>query len=394
MNTREFVLKFKEADVKTLAFHGSKYPDVDFTYALDQIKGWQTARQKLPTYATITDIQYPHHLSMEQCSSELTARYKAKLVSASADRGSFIDLTAGFGIDFSFIAPLFHQSTYVEQQAYLCELAHHNFPLLGLGKAQIVNANCLDYLGQMDSVDWIFLDPARRDKNGGKVVAIHDCEPDVEALEETLLKKGKHIMIKLSPMLDISLALNTLKHISQVHVIAVNGECKELLLILEREIIPHDRVRVNTINIQKEEQEFSFSMEEEEHAICEYAKPEGYLYEPNAAVIKAGGFKSLCARYAVKKLHPNSHLYVSDAFIPDFPGRSFLIDSVFGFSKKELKELQSLKQANLTVRNFPQGVFELRKRLKLSDGGNHYLFATTLLSNEKVLILGHKPLKS
>lgn len=393
MNTREFIETFLQTDVKTLALQGSKYPEVNLPFALDQIAGWQMARQKLPSYAALKDIQYPHHLSMEQCSSELTARQKARIIASSKDRCSFFDLTAGFGIDFSFIAPLFQTATYVEQQSYLCELARHNFPLLGLSHANVMNANCLEVLEQIKTADWLFLDPARRDRNGGKVVAIKDCEPDVEALESILLEKAKHIMVKLSPMLDINLALNTLKHVHQVYVIAVNGECKELLFVLEREEVAKAQIRICAVNLQKEEQILTFTLGEEETAQGSFCTPENYLYEPNAAVIKAGGFKTVMTRYAVKKLHPNSHLYTSEHFIPDFPGRIFEIEKVCGFGKKELKELQALKKANLTVRNFPQSVADLRKRLKLAEGGDHYLFATTLNSNEKALILGHKVIK-
>lgn len=394
MNTWEFIKKHLQDDVRLLALQGSKYPEVDFSYALDQIAGWQTAQQKLPTYAAIEDIWYPHHLSMEQCSSESTARKKAQLIKASEDRNSFIDLTAGFGVDFSFIAPLFQKSTYLEQQSYLCDLAQHNFPLLGLKNAQILNTNCLEYLRQMEPVDWLFLDPARRDKNGGKVVAISDCEPNVEALESLLMEKAKHVLIKLSPMLDIRLAISTLKHIHEVHVIALNGECKELLLVLGREHISDRQVKIMASHLQKEEQIFTFLLGEEEVGNACYGLPQSYLYEPNSALIKAGAFKSITQKFPVKKLHPNSHLYTSSSLIADFPGRIFEIEKTFGFSKKEMKELQNLKKANLSVRNFPQSVAELRKRLKLNDGGNQYLFATTLNTNEKVLILGHKLLKN
>lgn len=390
MNTGEFIEKFLQADVKALALQGNRYADVDLPFALDQIAGWQIACQKLPLYAETKGIRYPHHLSMEQCSSELTARQKARIIAGSMDRCSFMDLTAGFGIDFSFIAPLFETATYVEQQGYLCDLAQHNFPLLGLSHASILNSNCLDILEKTEPVDWLFLDPARRDRNGGKVVAIKDCEPDVEALEPLLLEKAKHVMVKLSPMLDINLALSALKHVHEVHVIAVNGECKELLLILEREQITKGQIKVCAVNLQKEVQSFTFFMGDEEKAVSSLGQPSRYLYEPNSALIKAGGYKSLMTEYAVKKLHPNSHLYTSEQLIPGFPGRIFEIEKVCGFSKKELKELQMLKKANLTVRNFPQSVAELRKRLKLADGGDHYLFATTLNPNEKALILGHK----
>ena len=398
MNTREFIEKFQQADVNSLALQAGKYPDVDMPFALDQIEGRQTALTKIPSYSKKNGILYPHHLSMEQCSSELTALYKAHVVeinSSSSERNTFTDLTAGFGVDFSYIAPLFKKATYVEQQEYLCELARNNFPLLNLSHAQILNANCLNYLEQMNPVDWIFLDPARRDKHGSKVVSIADCEPNVEALEPLLLQKGKKILVKLSPMLDITLALHTLKHIHEVHVVAVNNECKELLFILKQGTISTDEIKISAINLLKNDQIFTFTPSEEEKAIVDYAtRVEEYLYEPHAALIKAGAFKRLGARYGLKKLHPNSHLYTSSEWIKDFPGRIFSVKHTYGFSKKELKNLQEIKQANITVRNFPSIVAELRKRLKLSEGGDQYIFCTTMQPSEKILIHCKKPLIS
>jgi len=398
MNTREFIEKFQQADVNSLALQAGKYPEVDMPFALDQIEGRQTALTKIPSYSKKNGILYPHHLSMEQCSSELTALYKAHVVeinSSSSERNTFTDLTAGFGVDFSFIAPLFKKATYVEQQEYLCELARNNFPLLNLSHAQILNANCLNYLEQMNPVDWIFLDPARRDKHGSKVVSIADCEPNMEALEPLLLQKGEKILVKLSPMLDITLALHTLKHIHEVHVVAVNNECKELLFILKQGTISTDEIKISAINLPKNDQIFTSTPSEEEKAIVDYAtKVEEYLYEPHTALIKAGAFKSLGARYGLKKLHPNSHLYTSSEWIKDFPGRIFSVQHTYGFSKKELKNLQEIKQANITVRNFPSSVAELRKRLKLSEGGDQYIFCTTMQPSEKILIHCKKALIS
>lgn len=390
MNTREFIEKFQQADVNNLALQADKYPDVDMPFALDQIEGRQTALLKIPTYSKKTLLLYPHRLSMEQCSSELTALYKAHIVEANStppERNAFTDLTAGFGVDFSFIAPLFKKATYIEQQEYLCELAQNNFPILNLSHAQIVHTNSLDYLKQMNPVDWIFLDPARRDKHGSKVVSIADCEPNVEALEPLLLQKGKKILIKLSPMLDISLALRTLRHIHEVHVVAVNNECKELLFTLQQKTTPTDEIKISAINLPKNDQVFTYTPLEEENITANFAETvEEYLYEPHAALIKAGGLKSLCTRYRVKKLHPNSHLYTSHELVKDFPGRIFNVEHTYKFNKKDLKNLQELKQANITVRNFPSSVADLRKRLKLSDGGDQYIFCTTLQPSEKILI--------
>ena len=321
---------------------------------------------------------------MEQCSSEATAIYKAGLV----EGDTFADLTGGFGIDCSFLSRKFKQADYVERQSELCELAMHNFPLLGLNIG-VHNEDGVEYLKQMHPVDVLFLDPARRDGHGGKTVAISDCEPDVSALEDLLVEKAKKVMVKLSPMLDLSLALKALKYVREVHIVSVNNECKELLLILEKskessDIVIHCEQIANT----GEHQHYAFTQEQERTSDCPLATEVGtYLYEPNASILKAGAYRSLTQTYGVKKLHASSHLYTSPYYIEDFPGRRFQVEAVSGFGKKELKTLlQGLEKANLTIRNFPSSVADLRKRLKLKEGGEDYIFATTLADESKVLI--------
>lgn len=387
--TLAFIREHRTKDVHTLALHAKKYPAVDLAEAIIQIAGQQIAEKKIPSWAKLEGIRYPQHLSMEQCSSEITARYKASLV----EGDSFADLTGGFGVDCAFIASRFRQADYVERQETLCELAMHNFALLGLNQIKVHSTDGIAYLQQMEPVDCLYLDPARRDNHGGKTIAISDCEPDVSQLESLLLKKGKSVMLKLSPMLDIALAIQTLKHISQVHIVAVNNECKELIILLEEQEIkaeyPKKEILISCEQIVNNllTKPFSFTLEEERNASCEYADRLGkYLYEPGAALLKAGPYRLLASRYGVKKLHPNSHLYTSDTLV-DFPGRSFQIEAVSGFGKKELKAfLQGIGKANLTIRNFPSSVAELRKKLKVKEGGDIYLFATTLKEGEKVLI--------
>ncbi|MBQ8266152.1 MAG: SAM-dependent methyltransferase, partial [Bacteroides sp.] len=311
------------------------------------------------------------------------ALYKASLVEGE----TFADLTGGFGIDCSFLSRRFKKADYVERQADLCELASHNFPLLGL-PIEVHNEDGVEYLKRMDPVDCLFLDPARRDDHGGKTVAISDCEPDVSMLEDLLVEKAKTVMVKLSPMLDLSLALKTLKNVREVHVVSVNNECKELLLILQKqsissEVFIHCEHIVNDLH-----QHFVFTQEQERISDCPLtSQVEAYLYEPNASILKAGAYRSLTQSYEVKKLHSSSHLYVSSHFIEDFPGRRFQVEAVSGFGKKELKTfLQGLEKANITIRNFPSSVAELRKRLKLKEGGEDYIFATTLADESKILI--------
>lgn len=384
--TQLFIREHQSDDVRALALQAKKYPDVDMPTAITQIAGRKIAAEKIPSWREIEDIWYPKHLSLEQCSSEITARYKAGLLQGE----SLADLTAGFGIDCSFLAAGFKTVTYVERQKELCEIAAHNFPILNLNHITVRNEDGVAYLKEMSPVDCLFLDPARRNEHGGKTVAISDCEPDVAKLEGLLLSKANRVMVKLSPMLDLSLALKALEYTQEVHILSVNNECKELLLLLGQE--PPKEVPIHCANLftkgAQEEQHFIFTREQEQRNECIYTDTLGsYLYEPNTSLLKAGAFRSITAAYPVKKLHPNSHLYTSDVLITDFPGRVFRIVNQCSFNKKEIKEsLADLKKANITVRNFPATVAELRKRINLTEGGDTYLFASTLNNGQKVLI--------
>lgn len=382
--TIQFIKEHLNDDPIRLALQAKKFPEVDMSVAITQIAGRKIAADKIPSWNLIDELVFPSHLSMEQCSSEATANYKASLMKGY----SFADLTAGFGIDCAFISKNFKKGTYLERQNELCAIAHNNYPLLGLHHVDIVHGDGVEYLNDMDEVDWIFLDPARRDKQGGKTVAIQDCEPNVGELWKLMLHKSAKVMIKLSPMLDVTLALNALSFVSEVHIVSVANECKELLIILDREAVM-DEVTFHCVNLLKvgKPQFYSFTKCEEQNE-CEYAHEMGcYLYEPNASILKAGAYRSVANRYKLKKLHPNSHLYTSDNFVDEFPGRKFCSESVFGLGKKELKSnLKEIKKANITIRNFPSSVDELRKRIKLGDGGELFLFATTLVDEQKVLI--------
>lgn len=391
--TLAFIDSHRGDDVRTLALQAKKYPAVDMAEAVVQIAGYQIAEKKVPLWAQTAGIRYPQHLSMEQCSSEVTARYKASLVSGD----TLTDLTAGWGVDCSFLARNFRCADYVERQETLCRIAAHNFPLLGLPHVRIHCADAVEYLQSMEPVDCLFLDPARRDSHGGKTVAIAECEPDVCRLEPLLVEKGKTVMIKLSPMLDMASALRDLQYVRRIHVVSVNNECKELIILLRKApdeeeaaagevIISCEQVVNNSVH-----QHFQFTFSEEKSAGCPLAESVGnYLYEPGAALLKAGPYRLLATRYGVEKLHLNSHLYTSSGLV-DFPGRRFRVTAVSGFGKKDLKVLlEGVEKANLTVRNFPSSVAELRKKLKLKEGGDTYLFATTLASGEKVLIRGEK----
>ncbi len=381
--TLDFIRRHRADDVHALALQATRREGIDFPSALQQIAGWQAARRKLPRWSETEGIVYPPHLSMEQCSSEATALYKAEVLGTGE---SMADLTGGFGVDCSYLARNFRHADYVERNAELCALAAHNFPLLGCAHVEVHHAGAEDYLQGMAAVDCLFLDPARRDDQGGRTVAIADCTPDVASLLPLLRQKARRVLVKLSPMLDISLAMRDLPGVQEVHVVSVGGECKELLFLLGREMAGEPTF--HCVNLAAGTQRFSFTLSEERHAACPFASsPRRFLYEPNASLLKAGAFRSPATRLGLEKLHVSSHLYTSDTFVPDFPGRIFIVEEVCTFGKKELKSLTSaLERANLTVRNFPATVAELRKRLKLREGGDTYLFATTLAEGQKVIV--------
>lgn len=379
--TQDFIREHAGDDVRSLALQAARYPEVDMRVAATQIEGRRLAKSKLPAWAAVEGVIYPVRLSMEQCSSEATARYKASLVQGTR----LADLTGGFGIDCSYMSEQFAHTTYVERNEELCAIATHNFALLGKA-IEVRQGQCEEMLDTLPEQDWIFLDPARRDRGGNKVVALSDCEPDVCALEPLLLQKSGHVMVKCSPMLDISQAIGQLHSVTEVHVVAVAGECKELLFVLDRDKRSSE-IRLCTVNIQGERmQAFDYLLGEEAETTCHYANRLGqYLYEPNSALMKAGCYRLPAQRYGLDKLHPNTHLYTSDTLVEGFPGRVFKVEGCHGFSKKELKALDC-RQANLAVRNFPEHVDTLRKRLRIGDGGATYLFATTLHDGAKVLI--------
>lgn len=380
--TIDFIRLHADDDVRQLALRGTKDPEVDLPFALDQIAGRQTAKRKLPSWAATEGIVYPPHLSMEQCSSEQTARYKADL----AGRGQrLVDLTGGFGVDFSMIARGFAEAVYVERQAPLCEIAADNFRLLGLQQATVVCADGTDYLQTMPPADLIYIDPARRDDHGGRTYGIADCTPNVLSIRDLLLEKAERVLIKLSPMLDWRKAVSDLgsQYVREVHIVSVANECKELLILLS----PGTSFRLVCAN-DNTKFEAHWSHESHESHWPHWPHNPHYLYSPNASIMKAGCFAELAAHFGIHQLAPNSHLFISDKQAEDFPGRIFHIDAVTTMNKHDLRQhLQGLTQANIAVRNFPLSVAELRKRLKLSEGGSTYIFATTLADGKKVLLI-------
>ncbi len=408
-NTWQFIRKHAHDDVRKLALQGSKEADVDLPMALQQIAGRQTARKKLPTWSVMEGIVYPPHLNMEQCSSEQTARYKQQLVerlligehkviatdqSDGGHKGTFIDLTGGFGVDFYFMSQGFKERIYVEQNAELCDLVKHNFALLNHPCA----IHCLDTATFLSTLkgqaDVIYLDPARRNEHGGRTYGIEDCSPNVLELLPVLLKSAHFIVIKLSPMLDWRKAVNDLKYVAEVHIVSVGNECKELLLVLNHEQTERPLITcVNDESIFRVVPSTDTNLVLTSHEVQEgTSSAMNYLYEPNASIMKAGCFAEVEQQYAaVRQLSANSHLFTSAVEIDDFPGRRFQILSISSMNKQELKSaLQTIERANIAVRNFPLTVEQLRKKLKLKDGGDIYLFATTTSKSDHKLFICRK----
>ncbi|MBP3510484.1 MAG: SAM-dependent methyltransferase [Prevotella sp.] len=417
MTTSDFISSHANDDVRALALKAAGRTDIDLPFALDQIAGRQTARRKLPSWAATEGITYPPHISMEQCSSEQTALYKADIAGRIAGGGLFIDITGGFGVDFSFIARRFERAVYIERQEHLCAIAKDNFRLLGLSHAETVNGDGTEYIKAFSGgASLVFIDPARRDNHGGRTFAISDCTPDILNLMDTLLDKAGSVMIKLSPMLDWHKAVEDIEAaagrcVSEVHIVSVGNECKELLVVVTRRGDGSEGIRLfctddDSIFVSEErrgKREESLGSEERRMNNEESAAAVGngesadddddfrYLYEPNASIMKAGCFGAVARRYGVRQIDTNSHLFVSGTPVAGFPGRRFAVQAVTGMNRKELKAvLAGTDRANITVRNFPLTVAELRKRLKIKEGGSTYIFATTLPGRKHVLLFCHR----
>ena len=411
--TWNFVREHADEDVRKVALLGTKDQEVDLQMALQQIAGRQVARKKLPSWAGVEGIVYPPHLNMEQCSSEQTARYKGSLI---GEGDSMADLTGGFGVDFYWMSQGFAHRYYVEQNEALCEIAAHNFALLGL-KCSVCCCDTATYLAQMPHVSMAFLDPARRNEHGGRTYGIEDCTPNVLELMPQLLEKADCVMLKLSPMLDWRKAVSDIERASafvhEVHIVSVDNECKELLLIVCKE--PAENLRLVCVNgdsifenIPKAgikcsqggnesfpRWEYSF----EDSGVANSFLFPHFLYEPNASIMKAGCFAEVEKQFPVRQIAQNSHLFLSDAEIGNFPGRKFQILAISSMNKQEMKHTfneiisqksNSMESANIAVRNFPMTVDQLRKKLKLKDGGDTFIFATTMASGEHKLLICRK----
>ena len=419
MTTAEFIREYRERDIRQLALQANRFPDVDMPYALDQIQGWQIARRKLPKWAACDGVIFPPHLSMEQCSSEPTAQYKlnlamewttlnSELSTQNCRRQQFktqnskfktstrmTDLTGGFGVDFSFTSCAFAAATYVERNEQLCHIVEHNLPLLGLNNATVVCADAVEYLSTVEPQTMLFLDPARRDEHGAKTVMLADCTPDVVQLLPKLLEKSRFTMLKLSPMLDWHKAVDDLQGtVREVHIVSVGGECKELLLVLSTVVESELKVYCADLSTASDTSSiFVYTPGSSAPVVNSKLKTQNskFVHEPNASIMKAGCFDELAAAYGVSPVSRNSHLFLSDEPVEGFPGRSFVVERVTTMNKGELrKALVGIEKANIATRNFPLTVAELRKRLKIKDGGDVYIFATTTAEGEHLLLISRK----
>ncbi|WP_323755775.1 THUMP-like domain-containing protein [Roseivirga sp.] len=378
---QKFIRDHENDDPATLMLRAKQFADIHLKEAVEQIQSRKKAKAKLPTWYLATDLIYPPPLSLEQSSSSITAEYKASLFTGE----KFVDLTGGMGIDFSFLSKSFKTGFYIERQANLVEIARHNMKCLGLKSVEFHHTEAEDFLHQTsEKFDLIFLDPARRGNHDQKVFRIEDCEPNVISMLPLMKAKGRSILMKTSPLLDIKGAVKDLGGATQVHVVAVNNEVKELLFIIDAKA--NENPIIKAIDLTNTEVHFEFDYSQEQNISLTHGCIENYLYEPNVAILKAGAFKSIATQFGLIKLHVNSHLYTSKMPIAKFPGRSFKVIGEISLNKKELRKTLPKMKANITVRNYPMTVEQIRKKTGLTDGGDQYIFATTDQGGKKVVL--------
>lgn len=383
---RQFVKEHAADDLTRLLLSASRYPTIDISFAVEQIASRRQIKEKLPMWYANDALLFPSKISAEQCSSEQTASYKQRLVKES-DR--LCDLTGGLGIDSFYFSRKAAHVTYIERFPAYCEAACHNFASLEATNITIVEGDSTELLAELPQFDIFYIDPARRGEGNKRVYALTDCEPDLPALLPELFRHAPKVIAKLSPMADIRLTLDLLPGTTEIHILSVRNECKELLFVVESQAETSSPI-VHCINFNSagREEIFAFSLQDEQGEELHLARQmKRYFYESNASLLKAGAFKSIASCFGVEKLHVSSHLYTSDELVEDFPGRRFVVEEVYPFTGKLCKNIsKDIPQANITVRNFPLSVEELRKRTKIRDGGEVYLFATTLADNSKILV--------
>ncbi len=380
---QEYINNNLTIDTSIILFKGTSFHNVTTQEIVEQIEAKKKCKNKLPSWFTTENIFYPNKLNIEQTSSEVTAQYKASLLMGK----TLIDLTGGFGVDCLYFAKRIETVFHFEINTNLSEIVAHNYQELGVKNCQIIAKNGLDYVKKSSEIfDWIYIDPSRRNDVKGKVFLLKDCLPNVPENIDSLFEKSNNILIKTSPILDITSALNELKWVKEIHVVAINNEVKELLFILEKNYIYPPITK--TVNIYNENSQI-FNYQFFNSTTSSYSLTKKYLYEPNAAILKSGGFHEISTQFKVDKLHQHSHLYTSNELI-DFPGRKFQITHTISFDKKKLKKIIPSGKANITTRNFPQSVAQIRKKTGLKDGGNQYLFFTTNMNKKHIVIICEK----
>jgi len=383
---QDFINGHLKTDATMLILKGVPFNEVTVQEVVEQIEAKSKSEKKLPIWFRQPFIYYPNKLHIEQTSSEVTAQYKSGLVTGK----SIIDLTGGFGIDAYYFAKHFQKITHCEWNSELSTLVRHNYEQLDVSNITCIASDGLSYLQNSKSTfDWIYVDPSRRHDSKGKVFFLNDCVPNVPEHLDMLWSHSKNIMIKTSPLLDLTVGLSELEFVKTIHVVAVNNEVKELLWILEHGFT--GEIEIKTVNLKSQIVEhFNFFMNQESVADANFSKPLNFLYEPNAAILKSGGFNILTSTLSVAKLHKHSHLYTSEQLI-NFPGRAFEILKVIPYNKKQVKSLKIAK-ANITTRNFPETVQNIRNTFRIKDGGDQYLFFTTNRNHEKIVIIANKVL--
>lgn len=377
---QKFIIENTGLDTSKLALKRNPFSQIDFKFLLNQIESRTKSRDKLPTWFNRENIIYPSKISIEQTSSEATAKYKSEIVSGK----SLIDLTGGFGIDDYYFSKKIDTIVHCEINPELSEIVSNNFKQLNALNINCIEGDSLKTLEQLNQkFSWIYIDPSRRNDAKGKVFMLKDCLPNVPDLLEKYFVYSNNILIKTAPILDISAGLQELKNVKQIHIVAVNNEVKELLWVIEKEFI--NEIEIITINITKQNKKvFNFNMNSESEV--NYGFPKKYLYEPNSAVMKSGGFNQVSVSFSLDKLNKNSHLYTSDNLI-DFPGRTFQIEKILSYSKKDMLENFTNQKINITTRNFPDTVENIRKKWKIKDGGNQYCFFTTDKNENKIALI-------
>jgi 16S rRNA G966 N2-methylase RsmD len=401
--TISFILEHAEAEGTQLLLSASRYPGVDMTRAASAIEARKKIAYKIPLWYTYTELIYPTSLSVEQCSSQATAEYKMRFV---PEDGTIADLTGGLGVDCSFMARRAAKCLYMERDPMLCEAAQHNFKVLGLDNTSIINGDCREYLhrfaeeneefskaNERDKAhfDLIYLDPARRSKDSGRLFSIRECEPDLMQLSGSLLKAANRVLVKLSPMVDITATLREIPCVREVHILSTDNECKEVLLLMSSCGTPlsAEDIPIHAVDItHAREKRFTFTINEERVADCPFSAPETYLHQLGRAILKAGAFKLPCTLFGISKIATSTHLYTSDTPVEGFPGKSFRIERIIPFNKEGIRIIsREYPLINCVSLNFPIDTNALKQRLKIRDGGNLHLFATTLASGEKVMIV-------